>query len=85
MSLFSPFNIGRRYASPIPEARMQYMQEQRVLQRVLSFTGHTIHDVINDPMARQKVACYYKLHKWVDRESEIGELERQWNSVGRPL
>ena len=83
MSLFSPFNIGRRYASPIPEARTQHLQEQRVLQRVLSFTGHTIHDVINDPIARQKVAGYYKLHKWIERESDIGELERQWNALSR--
>lgn len=83
MSLFSPFNIGPRYASPIPEARTQYMQQQRALQRVLSFTGHTIHDVINDPIARHKVAGYYKLHKWVERESEIGELERQWNALSR--
>jgi hypothetical protein len=54
-----------------------------VLQRVLSFTGHTIHDVINDPVARQKVAGYYKLHKWVERQSEVSELERQWNTPPR--
>lgn len=28
---------------------------QRPLQRVLSFLGHSIHDVINDPIARNKV------------------------------
>jgi hypothetical protein len=31
------------------------------------------------PIARRKVAGYFKLHKWVERESEISELERQWN------
>ena len=83
MSFFSLFNLGRRPASAVPDTRTQFMQEQRVLQRVLSFTGHTIHDVINDPIARHKVAGYYKLHRWVERESEIGDLERQWNELPR--
>jgi hypothetical protein len=25
------------------------------------------------------VLGYFKLHRWVNRQSEIGELERQWN------
>jgi hypothetical protein len=81
MSLLSLFNFGRRSAQPPMEGRTEYVTTQPVLRRVLSFTGHTIHDVINDPIARQKVAGYYKLHRWVERESEIGELERQWNSL----
>jgi hypothetical protein len=83
MGLFSGFSFGRRYAVPEVDGRTEHVVPQRVLQRVLSFTGHTIHDVINDPIARHKVAGYYKLHKWVERESEVGDLERQWNALPR--
>ena len=31
MSFFSLFNLGRRPASPVPDTRTQFMQEQRVL------------------------------------------------------
>jgi len=31
--------------------------------------------------AKRQVLGYFKLHKWVERESEIGDLERQWNRV----
>lgn len=54
---------------------------QRPLQRVLAFTGHSIHDVINCPIARREVLGYYKLHRWVERNCEISELERQWNPL----
>lgn len=54
---------------------------QRPLRRVLAFTGRTIDDVINDPVAKFQVQGYYKLHCWIQRQSEISELERQWNSV----
>ncbi len=83
MSLGSLFNFGPSFRGshlpPPNEGATRYVQPQRVLRRVLDFTGHTIDDVINDPIARRKVAGYYKLHRWVDRGSEIGELERQWN------
>ncbi len=55
---------------------------QRPLRRVLAFTRRTIDDVINSPVARNEVVGYYKLYRWVQRESEIGELERQWNPNG---
>lgn len=54
---------------------------QRPLQRILAFTGRSIHDVINSPIARREVMGYYKLHRWVQRNCEISDLERQWNSV----
>ena len=53
---------------------------QRPLHRVLAFTGRSIDDVINCPIARREVLGYYKLHRWVQRNSEISELEQQWNS-----
>ena len=54
---------------------------QQPLRRVLAFTRRTIDDVINNPIVRNEVFGYYKLHCWVQRESEICELERQWNPL----
>lgn len=75
------FNFGRRFPVPPPvRGSTQIVQTQKVLRRVLSFTGKTIDDVVNDPIAKRLVLGYYKLHHWVDREVEIGELERQWTT-----
>ncbi|WP_428938145.1 hypothetical protein [Fontivita pretiosa] len=60
----------------------EYVMIQRPLQRVLAFTGRTIDDVINDPIARNEVIGYYKLYRWVQRECEVIDLERQWNPLG---
>jgi len=60
----------------------EYVQVQFALRRVLAFLGLSIHDVINDPMARNKVAGYYKLHRWIESRAEVMELERQWNPLG---
>lgn len=57
------------------------MRRQNALERILSHTGKSIHDVINCPIARQTVVGYYKLSKDVERREEIVELERQWNSL----
>jgi hypothetical protein len=82
VSLSSLFNFGRRpFPEPPADGHMTIVQPQRVLSRVLSFTGKTIDDVVNDPIAKRQVLGYFKLHKWVEREVEIGDLERQWNRV----
>ncbi len=60
---------------------VEYVMIQRPLQRVLAFTRHSIDEVINDPIARNEVVGYFKLYRWVQRECEITDLERQWNSV----
>jgi hypothetical protein len=68
---------------PLEEAspRAEFILVQRALCRVLAFVGHDIDDVLNDPIVRNKVVGYYKLHKWVQRNCEIVELEKQWNSL----
>ena len=58
---------------------VEHVIVQRPLHRVLAFTGRSIDDVVNDPIAKREVLGYYKLHKWVYRQSEISDLERQWN------
>jgi hypothetical protein len=54
----------------------------RPLQRILAFTGRSIDDVINSPIARREVAGYFKLHRQIERVSETRELEQQWNPLG---
>jgi hypothetical protein len=81
--LLGLFNLGPRHLPPAEQGRTEVVQPQRALGRVLAFTGHTIDDVVNDPIVKRKVAGYYKLHKWVQRESELSELERQWNQLPR--
>ena len=52
---------------------------QRPLNRVLAFTGRTIDDVVNDPVAKNQVYGYYKLYRQVERAGEVRDLEKQWN------
>jgi hypothetical protein len=54
---------------------------QRPLQRVLAFTRRSIDDVVNDPIAKNEVLGYYKLHNWVQRGCEVVDLERWWNNA----
>jgi hypothetical protein len=81
MSFLSLFNLGRRYVPPPAEGRTEIVQIQSALKRVLSFTGHTIDDVVNDPVAKARVLGFYKLHRWTHREMDISNLERQWNPL----
>jgi hypothetical protein len=73
------------FGGPVPQKpsgdNVEYVLIQRPLQRVLAFTRRSIDDVINDPIARNEVIGYFKLYRWIQRESEISDLERQWNSL----
>ena len=63
------------------EPRTSHVVIQSVLHRVMNFTGRTIDDIINSPIARRDVQAYFKIHKFVERRSEVVELERQWNPM----
>ena len=83
----APLNIFSGSGGAFPPGRgpdpIEHVVIQRVLHRVLAFTGRSIHDVINDPIARNEVLGFYKLYHQVQRSGEIRELERQWNPLGR--
>jgi hypothetical protein len=64
-----------------PDQHVEYVLIQKTLTRIFAFTGVNIDDVVNNPIARNKVIAYYKLHRWINRQSEIRDLERQWNSL----
>jgi hypothetical protein len=74
------FSLARRLNGSEPQ--VSHVMHQRVLHRVLNFTGRTIDDVVNNPIAKNEVLGYYKLHKFVERRSDMVELERQWNPLG---
>ena len=81
MSFASLFNFSRRQPPPDMEGATTIVQTERVLRRILAFTGRTIDDVVNDPLAKNEILGYYKLHRSIQRSSETTELERQWNSL----
>lgn len=81
MNLLPGFDLRR--LRPLEEHdRTELVQLQRPLRRVLAYTRRSIHDVINDPVARNEVRMYYKLYRQVERGCEIVDLERWWNGDG---
>lgn len=60
------------------EPLVQYAP-RRALRRILAFTGRSIDDVVNNPIARNQVHGYYKLHRQIERAGEVRDLESQWN------
>ena len=64
------------------DPEVSHVLNERALHRVLRFTGHSIDEVVNNPVVKNKVLGFYKLHKFVQRRCEIADLERQWNSIG---
>jgi hypothetical protein len=53
------------------------LSEAQVLCRVLEFTGYTIHDVINDPIARNAVAGYYGLYRYIEKHCENANVSQR--------
>ena len=47
------------------------------LSRIMGFLGVTIHDVVNCKITKNKVMGYYRLTRWIDREVEVSDLEKQ--------
>ena len=83
MSDLNFLGFGRPRLSGQAAAATEHVVIRRPLHRVLAFTGRSIDDVVNSPIVKNQVLGYYKLHKWVERESEISDLEKAWNPLGR--
>ena len=84
MSFFQFFSPYPRRSPSIDLADpTEYIVVQRPLRRVLAFTGHSIDDVVNNPIVKNEVLGYYKLHKQIHRAAEVRDLERQWNRIPR--
>ncbi len=63
--------------------KTEHVMIRRPLQRVLAFRGRSIDDVVNDPVVKNEIYGYWKLHKQVQRTTEVVDLERQWNRPTR--
>ena len=74
-----PFNLTPRRRVSIEPTRTEHVEVQRPLRQLLAFTGRSIDDVVNCPVAKAQVLGYYKLKCWVRRRGEIVDLERQWS------
>ena len=83
MSKFTSLGLSRGFLPADAAPRVEHVVVQRPLDRILAFTGRSIDDVVNSPLAKRHVYGYYKLHRWIDREGEISEMERAWNPLGR--
>jgi hypothetical protein len=83
MEPFHSLGLHRPFRPAADPAGPTHVVRHGPLHRVLAFTGFSIHDVINDPIARNIVAGYFKLHRQVWRRCEIVDLERWWNNTGR--
>ena len=80
MSGIDPLGLRPQKTLPGDLAQpVEHVVTQRLLHRVLAFTRRTIDDVVNDPIAKNEVFGYYKLHRQIERASEVRDLERQWN------
>ena len=84
MSFASLFNFTRHVAPDLNDATT-IVHPERVLRRLLAFTNRTIDDVVNSPQAKNEILGYYKLHRSIERSSEVTELERQWTGRARTL
>lgn len=63
------------------QPKVSYVLRQRALHRILNFTGRSIDDVVNNPIVKNEVLGYYKLHQLINRRSEVRDLELQWNPM----
>jgi hypothetical protein len=76
----SIFGSGRFRKLPESETASELIVVRPVLASILAFTGYTIDDVVNNPVAKNAVLGYYKVGREVLRRCEIVDLEHQWNS-----
>lgn len=81
MSKLAGLGLGVDRADPARETGTEHVLFQRPLRRILAFTRRSIDDVVNNPLAKNEVLGYYKLHRQIERFAEMRDLERQWNSV----
>jgi hypothetical protein len=81
MSALQSLGIGKPFLWGRPAGDPEYVIFHRPLDRILAFTGFSIDDVVDNPIAKNAVLGYYKLHKQIIRRGEILELERFWNSA----
>jgi hypothetical protein len=81
MASLNLFGIGGFRRPRADDGATEFVQVQRPLRRVLAFRNRSIDDVVNDRFVKNEIYGYWKLHKQIERTSEIVDLERQWNPL----
>jgi hypothetical protein len=81
MGEWTGLGLDRPTLDAAAPATTEHVVVQKALQRVLAFTGYTLDDVLNDPIARNHVAGYYKLYRQVQRRCQAVDLDRWWNGL----
>ena len=61
MSNLGLFAWGDGQPPPLREGGTTLVMTHHPLRRVLAFTGRSIHDVVNDPIAKNQVLGYYRV------------------------
>ena len=57
--------------SPTPDRPTAMFSEPQIIARILEFTGYTIDDVVNNPVARNAVRGYYGLYRYIEARCEL--------------
>jgi hypothetical protein len=70
MSIFGSLGIDSVQLGGHVDFRGEMFTEAQIISRILDFTGYTVDDVINDPIARNAVRGYYGLYRFVERRCE---------------
>ena len=81
MSAFRSLGLSRIHLHKDAGNGIELVLVHRPLDRILTYTGYTIDDVVDNPIAKHAVLGYYKLYRQVERGCEIVDLERQWNPI----
>jgi hypothetical protein len=77
MIVFESLGLGTPQLRGTIQSPAAMLSEAQVFCRVLEFTGYTIHDVINDPIARNAVAGYYGLYRYIERHCEAADISQR--------
>jgi hypothetical protein len=85
MGILSPLHVGNQLQL-LPRGQSTSLVKMRsALGRVMAFRGVTIHDIVNNPIARNETLGYWKVLRQIERRSEILDFERQWNQLDQRL
>ena len=82
MSLLSSLGLGTPLVSVHRDGPVAMFSEAQILGRILRFTGYTINDVINDPIARNAVIGYFGLYRFIERRCAELDLDAAGKNRG---
>ena len=70
MNVITSSGLGGAQISPLADRPMAMLSEAQIISRILDFTGYTIDDVVNNPVARNAVRGYYGLYRYIEARCE---------------